>query len=197
MAGAALRDVGATIAVDNPRRASAWTITPYRGPACSRPRVLGQPDSIDLAARHTGQSGAAASMSAIAARRSAVSRGSPASRATSAASEERRARLSPASVSAARIASDSLPPSRIRADNARSEASSSLALTIREATHRTLAQPGPAGQEAGRAAYGPPASRNGSPGAKPNHGQPPKPCLGSRQMPRAGSRRRWWSPPQP
>src|SRR5205807_1118915 len=63
-----------------------------------------------------------------------------AKRSTSAASAERRARRRPASLKAARTASDSLRPSRISTDNARSDASSRRALTIREAINETVAQ---------------------------------------------------------
>ena len=87
----------------------------------------GKLDPIDLAAGHSSQSSATASMSAITTRRSAASPAAAASRATSAASVERQARRSPASVSAARTASDSLRPSRMRAESARSDAASNRA----------------------------------------------------------------------
>jgi hypothetical protein len=38
VAGAPLREVGATIAVESPSSSSACTITTYGAPACSRPR---------------------------------------------------------------------------------------------------------------------------------------------------------------
>jgi hypothetical protein len=50
----------------------------------------GQSDAIDVTPRHEGQSADTASMSAITARRSAVSAGSSTSRRTSSASAERR-----------------------------------------------------------------------------------------------------------
>src|SRR5207237_137915 len=94
---------------------------------------------INVASGQAGQSAATASMSAITARRSAVSAGSLAKRSTSAASAERRARRRPASLKAARTASDSLRPSRISTNSARSDASSRRALTIREAMNETVA----------------------------------------------------------
>jgi hypothetical protein len=113
--------------------------------AVARPGLLAsaadwEANAVHLATRQSGHSGATASMSAMTARRSALSSGSDARRLTSAASIERWSRLRPASVSAVRTASDSLRPSRISSDNARSDASSSRARTIREPTNPSVAQ---------------------------------------------------------
>ena len=41
VAAAALREVGATMTPESPSNWSAWTMTAWRGPCCSRPRVAG------------------------------------------------------------------------------------------------------------------------------------------------------------
>jgi hypothetical protein len=105
-------------------------------PSLLMPSDGGQAEAKDVAARHSGQSAEAASMSAITARRSFVSAGSSARRRTSSASSERRRRRRPASTSAMRTASDSLRPSRINIANPSSEESSRRARTTREAMRR-------------------------------------------------------------
>ena len=71
-------------------------------------------DAIDVATSHSGQSAAIASISAMTARRSFVSSGSAANRATSSRSAERRRRRAAASRSAVRTASESVMPLALR-----------------------------------------------------------------------------------
>ncbi len=106
-------------------------------PATSAPR---QPDLVNVAAIHPGQSAPSCSISRSTASHSAESCGSAASTAALARKPERRSRRSADSTRAARTASDSLRPSPIRTESAGVEGSSRRARTVLEAMIGVVAQ---------------------------------------------------------